>query len=1445
MVLRNRQTPGSNPLQDIIPITMRTQTGYWKWLLALITAVSITAANAGTATFDFEEDPRDLFADLNTNQPDDLWGGDDFHPWFNTGNPGGFLSITEAAGSLSTVAIFPDIDDGALVKGFNLKMDIRTGNGTTDRPADGFSISYARASDPVFEGSFSLPGPPENGTLTGIVVSFDTWQGNTLTDGSGDIEGIIVVVDGVAVNKTPLPTRHGDCDDVTSLQTGPIGDDVDTFRGDPTGLCWAPFEVDLNEIGELTVTYKGRVILDKFASNFFPSPGQLVIAGRTGGANEILHVDNIELNTILAESGEVLFSHFNAGLSGFDAGVRSVGGGSISANQIAVTLDGQAVDVDVSQDGEVTNIVYTQESVFAPNSEHVVNIKAGSTVDETLNFTAPDFALVTADNALSGDFSDRGFLMRVLQSPEGLGNSTALREQHLAGELTDANGDPLENIADDFFFDADGLVRIEGVINFDQDGANQGVFQDSGSGDATDVFDDFIPGIPGLEGGTDNITAEILTVVEIPEAGLYNFAFNSDDGFKTTLGSVNDAQNAVLVAEFDGGRGASTTFGTVLFEAPGFYKMRTIWYEGGGGANLEWWTADLDDNPIALLNDTDNGGLRTFREVPEDPAAITAFSPRDGAQRVDVAGTQLSLTVRNGSTSYESGSASATLNGADLSVDVTDNGDGVTISADTGELAFGTTYNWSIGFTAGGIDRSVSASFETEKDPASVALSDGMVALWNFDNEDFNDSVNEFHGDARGDGTIEFSDGRPGFGKALTLDAEQDQWVEITGGEPDDLSFSGGSMTLSTWFRAVDFDTNWQALVAKGEGTNWRVHRRGGEQGMAFAGGLGDTPTATGAGEDINDGEWHHLVAVSDADAVDFGTALYIDGELVASLADAPNLNTNGRPMAIGENPDANGRHWWGDIDDLALWNRVLSETEIQSIFNGAALQPPAAGPVALWNFDNGNFEDARGGFDGTPQGSADIEFIPGRDNFGQAILLDGVDQFVEITGGDPDDLAFEGGSMALSAWFRPDAFDKNWQAIIAKGEGTNWRVHRRGGEGGVGHAGGIGEGPAGTDIALGEWHHLVAVTDAEGVEFGTRLYIDGEIYSENTGAANLAANGQRVFLGENPDARGRYFTGALDEIALWDRLLSPAEVTALFTGEPLDGAVDNGAGTGGGGGTGPVVPPTPPVIPPAGELGPGSSISINFGADEPDGARSDVTGAAGIFGSEFWNNVDAAAGEAAGLVANIGGSAGLTDVSVSWESNNTWSSTGRGEENNSAPEGDDRNMMTGYLDTNNTSQTTVTVSGLPAGANYNVIVYAKGGVNGRGGEFTIGDQTQEKLDEEAFDGDLTAGRDYLIFSNLSGESFQIVGTPTLGGTPRAPINGIEIAFGAAPPPNPGGAPGAVDSITNNGDGTVTIEFTGTLQSADTVDGTYSAVAGASSPFTVGADSAAKFYIAR
>ena len=88
---------------------------------------------------------------------------------------------------------------------------------------------------------------------------------------------------------------------------------------------------------------------------------------------------------------------------------------------------------------------------------------------------------------------------------------------------------------------------------------------------------------------------------------------------------------------------------------------------------------------------------------------------------------------------------------------------------------------------------------------------------------------------------------------------------------------------------------------------------------------------------------------------------------------------------------------------------------------------PVTQGLVAYWNFDKSDFKDSVGEFHGTGNGADPIAFTAGKGGFGQSMVLNGVDQMVEITGGEPDDLAFAGGSMSVAGWFKVGAFDKSW----------------------------------------------------------------------------------------------------------------------------------------------------------------------------------------------------------------------------------------------------------------------------------------------------------------------------------------------------------------------------------------------------------------------------------
>src|SRR5207248_6276701 len=69
-------------------------------------------------------------------------------------------------------------------------------------------------------------------------------------------------------------------------------------------------------------------------------------------------------------------------------------------------------------------------------------------------------------------------------------------------------------------------------------------------------------------------------------------------------------------------------------------------------------------------------------------------------------------------------------------------------------------------------------------------------------------------------------------------------------------------------------------------------------------------------------------------------------------------------------------------------------------------------------------------------------------------------------------------------------------------------------------------------------------------------------------------------------------------------------------------------------------------------------SIGVNFGANETGGSLA-ATDVAGVVPTANWNNASGQSGSLANLNADIKGAINATAATVTWNSNNTWASTG------------------------------------------------------------------------------------------------------------------------------------------------------------------------------------------
>ena len=133
-------------------------------------------------------------------------------------------------------------------------------------------------------------------------------------------------------------------------------------------------------------------------------------------------------------------------------------------------------------------------------------------------------------------------------------------------------------------------------------------------------------------------------------------AVNSDDGFRVTHGedpALSD--DDIVLGVFSGGRGASDTIFRFIVPEPGIYPMRLLWYEGGGGANVEWWTMDADGTRHLINGPDDSAAHKAYvsagpvsiPEVAED-AVIGGVSAADGNITIEYTGLLQSAPAANG-----------------------------------------------------------------------------------------------------------------------------------------------------------------------------------------------------------------------------------------------------------------------------------------------------------------------------------------------------------------------------------------------------------------------------------------------------------------------------------------------------------------------------------------------------------------------------------------------------------------------------------------------------------------------------------------------------------------------------------------------------------------------------------------------------------------------------
>lgn len=195
-------------------------------------------------------------------------------------------------------------------------------------------------------------------------------------------------------------------------------------------------------------------------------------------------------------------------------------------------------------------------------------------------------------------------------------------------------------------------------------------------------------------------------------------------------------------------------------------------------------------------------------------------------------------------------------------------------------------------------------------------------------------------------------------------------------------------------------------------------------------------------------------------------------------------------------------------------------------------LTSPQAGLISYFNFDD-NLKDQKGyTSDGVKTGAP--TYLTGV--IGKAVSFNGIDQKIVFSPKMPK----ANSKISVSFWFKKDA--TNFSSVFISTNGfsctspsSQSKLYFNIFSGGV---------ATGVSLTTDKWNHVVGTYDGNTI----KIYVNGILGLTKVDVYNLTAFNTDLVLGYHFFMGDNYWAGSIDELYIYNRALSPAEVTQLYT---------------------------------------------------------------------------------------------------------------------------------------------------------------------------------------------------------------------------------------------------------------------------------------------------------
>jgi hypothetical protein len=379
----------------------------------------------------------------------------------------------------------------------------------------------------------------------------------------------------------------------------------------------------------------------------------------------------------------------------------------------------------------------------------------------------------------------------------------------------------------------------------------------------------------------------------------------------------------------------------------------------------------------------------------------------------------------------------------------------------------------------------------------------------------------------------------PGYIDYAASFTHSSSYIEIPS-STSPLGFINSNFTYSMWVKPENYTENdlignWNTGTSSNNqflmiyNNKLRMHLKGAA--------IGDS---TGS---ISTNAWNHVIVT--IDYTNGQGKYYINGSLdsTKTISTTPPSVSAATALFIGKR-NATTPKYGGDIDQLRIFNKALSAAEVTTLYGETSCEytcttdtngfPASASSnlVAYYKLDNDATDDT-GSYNGT---ATNVTFDGGR--YGASAVFNGSSSGISLPS------VNLGSNFSMSVWYKWSGTDNNYNGTIIGSNDENPSiihnlfstlneiVYECSGGGLL----------LLSSVTANVWYHIAISHD------GTSLkgYVNGELTDEDT-VNSITATIEEIGYDQN---QTRWISGSIDQVRLYDKALSAAEVSTIYEDE-------------------------------------------------------------------------------------------------------------------------------------------------------------------------------------------------------------------------------------------------------------------------------------------------------